>query len=117
MGDRYTSTLERFNSFLGKISRVANGQNSDVFASRYFAAFANLDFFEWCFPFGHDAVSARVANREGALIGQLCGVHEVAQLFFVHWGCYHHVWNHAHVGEVISTVVCCTVGTYQTTAV
>ena len=89
----------------GGIADGAYGQNGHLLAIFQAAARAHLYFLERVAPVCEHAVSARIADYKRAHAVQLGGVHQVAQLVFVHGRGYGKVGYGAQGGNVERAVV------------
>src|SRR5450432_2664806 len=70
---------------------------------------------EWRFPFRHNTFSTRITNHEGMCVFlQLSRIHQITQFRFIHWRTYDQIRDTPHIGNIICSVMCGSVFSYQT---
>ena len=68
-------------------------------------------------PVDQFATSARIAYGKRSLVGELCGIHEIAQLMLVVWCCDGEVGDGAQECEVKGSMVSRAIFSYEATTI
>ena len=93
------------NCFSCRIANRTDGDDCHVFSVFQFPPFAYLYFFKRRFPVHQHPSSSGVTNHKRSFIGQLCGVHQIAQLMFIIRGCHRQIRDGAHICQIECTMM------------
>src|ERR1700753_2797781 len=89
-------------------------KNGNPFAVLDLPALSDRDLLERCLPFRHDTLSTRIANDKRIFILiELCRIKQITQLAFIHRRTHDHIGDTAHIGDIISAMMCWPVLTHQ----
>ena len=87
MSDTDALLFDAADGFGCKVANRTNAEDGDVVALVQAATLADREFFEGAAPIYQFATATGVTDGKGPLVGQLSGIHEVAQFVLIVGGC------------------------------